>query len=64
MPKFPVTVTQVFRVERTATIEVEADDMESAVESVASGEVDLPEHDADVWEEFFELQNEYQEPAA
>lgn len=62
MSTFNVRVTQVFRVERTTVIAVEADDMDSAVENISSGAVDLPEFGSDAWEESHELQNEHCEP--
>lgn len=64
MPAFPIAVTQVFRVERTIKIQVEADDIESAVEAVTSGAMEIPEYDNETWEESFELMNEESRPSA
>lgn len=40
--KYQVKVTQLFRVEKSTTIEVEANSIEDAIEAVSNGEVDLP----------------------
>lgn len=46
MPKFKFEVTQVLRVERTSTIEVDGDSPEDALEALQNGEVDIPSDDA------------------
>lgn len=58
MPTFAIKVTQVYRTQRTITIEVEADDRESALENVRSGAIDLPAFDDPQWAEGWDLQNE------
>lgn len=62
MPQYPVQITQVFRTERKITIKVEAEDLASAVENVASGAVDTPPHDDPRWLTGWDLQNEVVEP--
>lgn len=65
--KHKVKVTQVLRVEKSTVIEVEADSMEDAIESISSGEIDLPSASDDVGNVWIvdhsSLQNEEYLPA-
>ncbi|MCK9549516.1 hypothetical protein [Aquamicrobium sp.] len=56
MPKFRVRVTQVYRVEKWITVDVEADNADDAIEIYASG--DAPCSSRSGWEDRWELQNE------
>jgi hypothetical protein len=58
-----VKIIQVCRVERHITIDVDAPDIESAVESVSSGEIDAPDFDDPRCESYWDLQNEEVTPA-
>jgi hypothetical protein len=57
MPKYSVFVVQTYKVERCINMQLEAENHENAVESVASGAVEVPSFDA-AWEETWDLQNE------
>lgn len=56
MPKFRVKVTQVYRVEKWITVDVEADTADDAIETYASG--DAPSSSLPGWEDHWSLQNE------
>lgn len=58
MPKFPVKVKQIYRVTRSITMEVEADDQADARRNASFGEVDLPEWSDERWKEHWTLQGE------
>jgi len=58
MAVFKVHVVQGYKAERHVTVEVEADDMESAIENVASGAFDLPDFDDPKWTTYWDLQIE------
>lgn len=57
MPKFKFEVTQVLRVERTITIEVDGDSSEDALEALQNGEVDIPSDD-NLWKSVGSVENE------
>lgn len=57
MPKFKFEVTQVLRVERTITIEVDGDSSEDALEALLRGEVDIPSDD-NLWKSVGSVENE------
>ena len=61
--KFKLKITQVYRVEREIVVDVEADDLESAIESVASGAVDTPDFKDPRWKDGWDLRNEDVAPA-
>ncbi|RIA46196.1 hypothetical protein DFR49_0729 [Hephaestia caeni] len=61
MPTFRVKVTQVYRVEKWITIDVDADNADGAIETCASDEA--PCSSLPGWEDRWELQNETVEPA-
>ena len=46
MAKFKVKITQVFKTARTIVVEVEADDLASAIEEIDSGALTGPSFDA------------------
>jgi hypothetical protein len=54
--RFTVVVTQVYRVERTILVEVEAEDEESAIEQ--QRQEDAPDFDHPGWRSGWDLQNE------
>lgn len=58
MMTFKVRVTQGYRAERSIVIDVDADDSESALESIASGAVEVPDFDDPGWSTGWDLQNE------
>lgn len=47
--KHKVKVTQVLRVETSTVIEIEAENVDDAIEAISNGEVDLPSASDDVW---------------
>lgn len=61
--KHSVVVKQVYRVERSIVMEVDAETPEAALESVDSGEVDVPSFDNPSWKSGWDLQNEETEIA-
>jgi hypothetical protein len=63
MARFMVEVTHVGRYTRKAVVEVEADSVHDAVESVDSGEVDAPSFDDPRWSTTYDLRNEEVVPA-
>jgi len=63
MPSFKINVFQVFRTERTATITVEASDIDAALGIVDSGDVQLPGYDDPAWTQTAELMAEHSEAA-
>lgn len=56
MPTFRVRVTQVYRVDKSITVNVEADTAEGAIETCQSGEA--PCFSLPGWQEYWELENE------
>lgn len=58
MAMHTLKVTQVFTATRNITIFVEADDLESAVELVRSGDHDVPPFDHPDWVTRWDIQNE------
>jgi hypothetical protein len=58
MPEMTVRVTQRYRTIRVIDLHLDAPDTESAVESVSSGAVDLPEWSDERWKEGWELVDE------
>lgn len=58
MGKFTVEVTQVYKVTRTIKVEVEAEDWESAVERLRSGDEDVPSFEDTRWTTGWNLMNE------
>lgn len=61
MTAYPVRVTQVYRAERTIVIDVlveHGEGVESAIEQVQSGSIDVPEFDNPEWTTGWDLQNE------
>ena len=63
MKTFRVRVIQSYQVTRTINMDVEADSIESAIEHVASGSMDVPEFDAVGWRTGWDLQSEKVEEA-
>jgi len=61
LPKFRVKVTQVYRVEKWITVDVDVDNADDAVEAFASD--DAPCSSLPGWEDRWELQNEIVELA-
>ncbi|MGD9713231.1 MAG: hypothetical protein AB7V46_14330 [Thermomicrobiales bacterium] len=43
-----VKIVQVFRVEKSTVVEIDADNIEDAIEAISSGEVDLPSATNDI----------------
>jgi hypothetical protein len=58
MSKQTVTIIQVFRTERRITVEVDAEDHESAIEEFQSGSADVPDFDDPRWKTGWNLQSE------
>jgi hypothetical protein len=63
MAKFKVKITQVFKTTRTIVVEVEADDLASAIEEIDSGALTGPSFDDPDWQTGWDLQNEEVEAA-
>lgn len=58
MATHKVEITQVFTVERTITIEVEASSAQFATEKVLSGSIDTPSFDDPKWQSTWNLTDE------
>lgn len=58
MSRHRIRIVQVYRVERAIEIDVEADDLDWAIERMASGDEDMPHHDDPRWLSGWDLQNE------
>jgi hypothetical protein len=58
MQKFKVKIVQVFKATREVVVDVEAEDMERAVEALESGDLDGPSFDDPRWKTGWDLQNE------
>ena len=56
--KHRIRITQVYRVDKTITIEVEAESVERAQELVADGDYEAPCSSAAGWSDYWELNNE------
>lgn len=63
MTAYTVEITQNYRATRRIVVQVEADDIESAVENVASGAIDPPTFDHPDWRTGWDLQDESVGPA-
>lgn len=58
MCKQTVTIVQTFRAERRITVEVDAEDRESAIEDFQNGNTDIPAFDDPRWKTEWKLQSE------
>ena len=58
MSKQHVTIIQKSGLERQITIEIDADDRESAIEALQCGEIDIPAADDPTWTTTWTVQSE------
>ena len=58
MPKFKIRITQVYRVEKSITVEVEAESREVVAARVDDGDYEAPCSSLPGWQDYWELMDE------
>lgn len=58
MTQKTVTITQVYKVTRTITLELGDETLNEAIDKLSSGETDVPSFDNPGWTSKWDLQNE------